>query len=139
MGVYFLATYYVFWTVHKKLSIVAETIIIARVENLLILAMFLSFVIAFRFCSMQSWRVLAVSKELGCLPWIAPAEMLVICLIALLWLITGLSLCLQTFWPSSYQHMFSFILQLKIIIIFVLIPNFLTSTGPGKHQSQQNW
>lgn len=62
MGVYFLAAYYVSWTVHNKLSIIAEMIIIiiARVENLLILAMFLSFIIAFKFCSMQSWRVLAV-------------------------------------------------------------------------------
>ena len=30
---------------------------------------------------MLCWRMLAVSKEQGCLPWIAQAEMLAICLI----------------------------------------------------------
>lgn len=34
-----------------------------------------------RSCSMLCWRMLAVSKELGCLLWIAQAEMLEICLI----------------------------------------------------------
>lgn len=41
---------------------------------------------------MRCWRMLAVSKGQGCLPWIAQAEMREKCLIALLLLITGLSL-----------------------------------------------
>lgn len=43
---------------------------------------------------MRCWRMLAVSKGQGCLPWIAQAEMPEKCLIASLLLITGLSLSL---------------------------------------------
>lgn len=43
---------------------------------------------------MRCWRMLAVSKGQGCLPWIAQAEMREKCLIASLLLITGLSLSL---------------------------------------------
>lgn len=41
---------------------------------------------------MRCWRMPAVSKGQGCLPWIAQAEMREKCLIASLLLITGLSL-----------------------------------------------
>lgn len=41
---------------------------------------------------MRCWRMPAVSKGQGCLPWIAQAEMQEKCLIASLLLITGLSL-----------------------------------------------
>ena len=44
---------------------------------------------------MLCWRMLAVSKELGCLPWIAQAEMLARCLIVSHLLTTGLSLSLS--------------------------------------------
>ena len=44
---------------------------------------------------MLCWRMLAVSKELGCLPWIAQAEMLARCLIVSHLLTTGLSLSLK--------------------------------------------
>lgn len=56
-----------------------------NVESIIFLSnytfIFLYTLLWYRSCSMRCWRMLAVSKEQGCLPWTALAGMLGICLI----------------------------------------------------------
>lgn len=76
---------------------------------------------------MRCWRMPAVSKGQGCLPWIAQAEMREKCLIASLLLITGLSLSLPPSHVHAYTHK-----KKKYIYMAIVIGKRVVWHGFGK-------